>query len=174
MELTGASRMGRPCDRSPNAKTASKPGTTRVFPGSDACFFIVCACPGFACLRQYRTIRRRHLWRILRIRQPCQINELARLVASDPGTLRVPVRACLQKSRFTPSKPSIFAIASCTKFIHICTTSFARYCLYFRLIMSEASAIIEADSKSAEGGAFAGFPAPHQSGKNGIKAIPRK
>ena len=35
----------------------------------------------------------------------------------------------LQKSRFTPSKPSIFAIASCTKFIHICTTSFARYCL---------------------------------------------
>ena len=90
------------------------------------------AVPPLLFIRQYRAIRRRHLWRILRTRQPCQINELARLVASDPGTLRVPVRACLQKSRFTPSKPSIFAIASCTKFIHICTTSFVRYCLYRR------------------------------------------
>ena len=57
-------------------------------------------------LRQYRAIRRRHLWRIFAI---CR----------------------LQKSRFTSSKPSIFAVASCTKFIRICTTSFARYCPSF-------------------------------------------
>ena len=36
---------------------------------------------------------------------------------------------CLQKSRFTASKPSIFAIASDEKFIRQPTTSFVRCCL---------------------------------------------